>query len=428
MFATLTSASACGAWYIVIRAVQRHREVQVNIHRFRVAEARRVRHPALLNIEKHYLTVAAKDMPQGISSKPNAREATGMNRQVYRDVRDSLLGQTAEPGTFDLMNKGIVVLASSVTRIDDHTYDVAVDEDQGIVDGGHTYRIISENVDHPELSSAQYVEVQVRTGISGALITDIARGLNTGIQVRPHSLANLDGAFDWIKSDLRNEAFFQHFSWREGDEGEYDVRDILCVMEALNVFDFPNEGAKHPVHAYEKWSTVLAKFQRDWDETSGRPGDSTYRKLGGLIRGGLALYDRIRRDFRDLRNEQGGKGGRFKIVEEARKGGSFDFPFAQLSPAQYRLTKGAAMPILAAFRNVVRVEPTSGSAVWAGGYAAAEALWAEHGPELVNETVAATQEIGNLPDQLGKSRQHWANMHKTVKLRVLERRLELAER
>jgi hypothetical protein len=50
-------------------------------------------------------------------------------------------------------------------------------------------------------------------------------------------------------------------------------------------------------------------------------------------------------------------------------------------------------------------------------------LWQEAGSELVNETYNATRDIGHLPDQLGKSRGHWANLHKTLELRLLRQQL-----
>src|SRR6266480_3167830 len=105
-------------------------------HRLPVVEARRIKHPVFPSIEKHFFTVRAKDMPSGIRADANAREPTGTNRQVYRDVRDSLLGLTSTPGTFDLMNKGITILAEDVRRVDEENYDIVVDEGQGIVDGG----------------------------------------------------------------------------------------------------------------------------------------------------------------------------------------------------------------------------------------------------------------------------------------------------
>ena len=157
---------------------------EMETHKLRVVAARRVNHPVILGVDKHYFTVRAKDIPSGISSDPNAREPLGMNRQVYRDVRDSLFARTSQPGSFDLMNKGITILATAVRRIDDEIYEVDVAPGQGIVDGGHTYQIILNAQDDPNLPDEQHVEVQVRTGIGGELVTDIARGLNTSIQVQ----------------------------------------------------------------------------------------------------------------------------------------------------------------------------------------------------------------------------------------------------
>jgi hypothetical protein len=110
-----------------------------------------------------------------------------------------------------------------------------------------------------------------------------------------------------------------------------------------------------------------------------------------------------------------------KIVEEARKGKEFTFPFANLCPERYRLTKGALYPIFAAFRNAVELK--NGQAQWIGGLDSVLKLWKEAGPELVSETYNATRDIGNLPDQLGKSRGHWANLHKTLELRMLRQKL-----
>ncbi len=37
---------------------------------------------------------------------------------MYRDVRDSLEGSESKPGSFDLMNKGITILAVSARLVD----------------------------------------------------------------------------------------------------------------------------------------------------------------------------------------------------------------------------------------------------------------------------------------------------------------------
>jgi hypothetical protein len=61
-------------------------------------------------------------------------------------------------------------------------------------------------------------------------------------------------------------AGFDHLvAWRESDQGHIDVRDLISTLEALNIFDFPNDSGQHPVTAYEKWSVPAKKFAADFD-------------------------------------------------------------------------------------------------------------------------------------------------------------------
>lgn len=394
-------------------------------HKVRVVDARRIKHPQFPEIEKHYFLVRAKDLPSGIRTDANARDPNGLNRRVYREVHESLMGRDARPGSFDLMNKGIVCLADKVRRIDDNNYEITVKDGQGIVDGGHTYKIVCDAQDDPNLPDEQHVEFQVRTGVDDQLITDIARGLNTGMQVKDHSIANLDGKYDWIKDDLAGKPYVNRIAWRESDDGDYDVRDLICVLEAMNVFDFPHDSGVHPVAAYEKWSIPTSKFSKDFDEHRENPSSSKYQRLRPLLHDALVLYDHIRRDFREVYNSEDlGSAGKLDIVEEAKGNRKFDFPFAGLQPEKYRLTKGALFPIFAAFRNKVTIDPKTGLAAWDGGFQSVLDLWKSVAPELARQTKQATKDYGHKPDVIGKNRGHWTNMHQTVELHILRDQLK----
>jgi hypothetical protein len=398
------------------------------VHRIEAYESRRVSHPVFKDINKYWLTVKATDFPAGISAAANAREPVGLNKMVYRDVRASLEGTEAMPGIFDLMNKGITILALSVRLLDKEKqlYEVVVDDKEGgIVDGAHTAKIIENCNSDGTTHEDQYVEVFIRTGIEDPLITDIARGLNTGMQVAPQSIYNLDGVFDWLKDELKGQPYEKQISWRESDNADYDVRDLISVLELFNVVDFPNDGRKHPISAYEKWSKPLEKFARDYEKYKHIIRNSTYHRHRPILRDALTLYDHIRRDFREIHNDHGGRAGKMNIIEEAPKGRLLQFPFAQLEPSQYRLTKGATYPMLGAFRNMVELDG-DGYAKWKGGFKAVLRLWKEASEELVEETYNATEEIGRMPDQLGKNRKHWDNLHMKIQLRLL--RAQIAQR
>ena len=374
-----------------------------------------------------------KDFPSGISTSANARDPVGLNRRVYKDVRSSLDGKTATPGTFDLMNKGITILAKSVKMVDKEKglFELVIDDEEGgIVDGAHTAKIIEEANAEGSIPDEQHVEVYVRTGVDNDLISDIARGLNTGIQVAPQSIYNIDGVFDWLKEEISGEPYRSKISWSESDDEDYDVRDLIAVLEVFNIFDFPNDvnTLKHPIAAYEKWSVPLHKFAEDYRENKGAIEKSKYHRLRGLLKDGLFLYDRIRHDFREMRNDAGGSAGKMNIIEEAsERRGTFDFPFAKIEGNKYRLTKGATFPILAAFRTYVEQDSKTGEARWRGGFEKVLEVWNNAGPSLVEETYQLTKDGIRNPDAIGKHRKHWAGLYMRLQVRLLQERLQEQE-
>lgn len=174
----------------------------------------------------------------------------------------------------------------------------------------------------------------------------------------------------------------------------------------------------------EKWSVPAKKFSDDADRAKGELSRSTYHRLRPLLREALVLFDTIRRDFREVYNNlKLGSAGKLDIVEGDGGNRTFDFPFAGLEPAKYRLTKGALYPIFAAFRNKV-TEGENGNAAWIGGFAEVLSLWQQVAPELIRQTRQALDDIGHKPDQIGKNRGHWNNMHQTVELTILRNELK----
>jgi hypothetical protein len=351
-----------------------------------------------------------------------------MNRQVYKDVKASLEGKEALPGTFDLLNIGITIIAESVDVVSKRSFEVMIDDDYGIANGGHTTQIIYDCQEDDSIAEGQHVEVKIITGLDGddshALRVDIARGQNTGISVQPRSIYELDGAFNSIKSVIKDEEWSTDVGYKESDKKDIDIRDLISVLELINIIDFPVRGSKHPVTAYEKLSTPLRKFAEDYENSP--EGARKYAAFEPLLIETLILYDHIRRDFLRVYNELlGGKAGKLRIVEKAPpRRGRFKFRYAKLDDHERRLTKGAAYPILGAFRNFVVIDSNTGCAKWSGGFNNVLSSWRELAPELVGETKQAIRDIGNAPDSLGKNRNHWANLFKTVRLHVMQQQLD----
>lgn len=401
-----------------------------NLYRFEVAEARSFKHPYFPNIQKHIFLVPAARLPKGIPQKSNLREPTGLNRAVYKDVRESLRGNEALPGTFDLLNLGITIIAEDVRPVDKRVFDVLIDDEYGIANGGHTANLIWECQEDGTIAEGQHVEVRFITGVDGAsehtLRVDIARAQNTGIAVKPQSIFELDKAFEGIKKVVAPYPWASDIAYKESDQQNIDVRELVSALEIMNVIDFPNRSGKHPIAAYEKWSAPLAKFGDDFKMNRDDPAARKYAKLEPLLPEILVLYDLIRRDFlRIYSQEKNKKAALLKIVEKAPKSiGTFEFSFAGLDPAESRLTKGAAYPILGAFRNYVRINTGKNMAEWVGGFDHVREVWAKIGRDLVMETREAVDSIGNSPDVLGKNRTHWATLYRVVENFFLREEIE----
>jgi hypothetical protein len=402
----------------------------VRPYRFEVAEARSFKHPQFPTIQKHLFLIPAALLPKDIPDKANLREATGMNRAVYKDVRESLRGREALPGSFDLLNLGITIIGEEVRAIDKRTFEVMIDDEYGIANGGHTAKLIWECQDDNTIAEGQHVEVKILTGIEGpeqhTLRVDIARGQNTGIAVRVQSIFELDGAFAGIKKVIDPFDWANDVAYKESDSKEFDVREMIAALELMNIIDFPNRSGTHPISAYEKWSLPLKRYGEDFESHRDAPEERKYAKLEPLLPDILALYDIIRRDFlRVYAQEVSSFAAKLRIVEEASaKVGKFRFRFANLEPHDRRLTKGAAYPILGAFRNYVRLNPETQIAEWVGGFDHVKDVWNQIAKDLVLETRESIKSIGNAPDTLGKNRNHWSTLYKSVENFFLREQIE----
>jgi hypothetical protein len=368
-------------------------------------------------IERHVLLVPVKSVPIGLPYDPNAR-LPNTRRRVYREIEQSLLDRPDNtPGTFHLKHKGITLIADSVTRRGEgNEYLVICKPGHGIVDGGHTYELVVKNLDNPDLPDDQYVKFEIITNIPEPWITEIAGGLNTSVQVEDMSLDNLAGRFDWIKEELQDQPYFGRLAWREGEDGDFDGRDLIAMMTCFFIDQFPNkDGAEHPVFAYEKKSKALELFEKN---------PAAYEKIRPILKDILTLYDTIALEAREKWNKAvGGKAGHATFMEK-RERGKFDFIFIEKEDDR-RLATAALYPMLASFRWMVEEDPKRKKYRWRGGFKTVLERWNEAAPELMRLTFDQNNESGRTLNALGKSRAHWNNLH--TKLAKLDQDAELIE-
>lgn len=387
----------------------------LNTATFVAKYARRIPDPTFKEehgLERHIFVVPVKTIPKGLPLDPNARRPK-TSKRVYKKVEASLFNQDCEPGTFHLKNKGITIIADAVRSLGDDRYEVdMVNGVHGIVDGGHTYTLISEAQTDAALPEEQYVSVEVRVGVPDTWIPEIAGGLNTSVQVQDMSLDNLAGEFEWIKDVLKKTEYFSEIAWSENDPGDYDARDIVSLMAMFNVELHPNDGDEHPVYGYEKKSTALKSFEQ-------KP--ATFKRMNGILKDILRLHDIVRRDYYFIWNadNDGGKAGKLAF-SEAKTKGVWKFPFTGQT-AEYRMVNGALYPIIAAYRWYVELDPITAEVSWRGGFEAIQAAWEDDAVSLLKSTHEMSNTLGRNPQSVGKSRPHWANLHNIVAKRDLQR-------
>ena len=394
-------------------------------HTFIVHEARRITHPVFPSISKYLFSVRCKDLPRDISTAANSRVPVqrDMNKRVYKDVRQNLNGEMSRPGTFDLMNKGIIILAESVEMDPDNKqrWTVVTDrEEGGIVDGGHTAQLIWDSQDEGRIPDEQYVDVYIRTGltaeISPDIISDISKGLNTSLQVRAESILDKKEAFDWMKDELSPE-FVDLVKYAESDDGQYYVQDVIGVLECMNIGDYPQTGERHPTQVATSISKIIEKFGVECTDAKKDGRRSKYELMRPILRDAMHLFQTIQADFPILHNVAGGKAGKLNMVETA-KGDPFELHFAGRSESK-RLFKQATYPLFAAFRNYVTTD-ADGCSQWDGGFPAVLRVWKQLGPTLVQSTIDLGRSIGTTPDQIAKHKPHWKSLFDTVYISLLE--------
>src|SRR5215475_9871928 len=323
---------------------------------FKALTARRIPDPVFPGSSRHIFLCAAQDMPADLPKGANPREQN-IDRGIYRDVMRSLLNEDCTPNTFHLKNKGMTILAEEVIKSDDEeTLKVRfASSEQGIVDGAHTYEIIMRGQsDIAELNAAgeavpinQYVKIEVLTGLDSSLVTEIAGGLNTAVQVQRMSLADLGDKFDWIKEELKKADFLQYVAFKENEEKGFDARDVIRLLELFNITEYPNDGADYPIRAYTSKEVVLKHYLKEDGDTDYA---DNYKRLRPILNEILILHDTISARGREMYNKGGGKrGGRLKFVETLKSKKRFKFPFIG-EEYESRLSGGALLPMLGAFR------------------------------------------------------------------------------
>ena len=285
--------------------------------------------------KKSILTVQARNLPMDLPLEANARLPNIIRNKTCREMRKTLL---MKPENFHLLNGGIVCAASTnETRQEgsDHVVEVRFGEQDGIVNGGHTYGqlvhfllgdnsysqdrdlatvIASDAEDDPEIAALiakegaldaaisrarekAQVQLEVISPVDEDFLVEISTARNRSMPVDETGFQNLAGRFEPMKDTLRAAAapfgpsFVDRVVWKPNQEVPEDskaigVKSLIQLMALMNIARYPTDKVANEV--YVRGGVVVREFGDASDEE-----ERVYQGLMGMLPDLIRLYEHI---------------------------------------------------------------------------------------------------------------------------------------
>jgi hypothetical protein len=391
---------------------------------FKVESLRRIPNPYGMFMEdskkkspEMYIVVAdVRNVADDIPTKTNPREQN-MRTKVAMRIREGLI---SEHPPFFLLNRGILVSAKDVKFDNVNSKLTIFIEDEtvhGIVDGGHTYRTILDNREQLDPEIKQYVKIEILTGIED-IFEDVAAARNTSVQVQDKAILELKKKFEIIKETIKDEPFSEQIAYKENEEKDIDVADILTLLYMFNLEKY-NDREKMAVSAYSSKQTCIKEYNKAYDKYENNQKNNPYYKMTSIMVDIFKLYDLIETSMAKKYREGTNNGayGRVKGVEVAKGESKFKSKFYN-KEMDHRTPKGFLYPILGAFRALL--EEKDGVYQWKAN---PFEYFEEIGKNLVVDTVERSRSLGNNPNAVGKDTNHWKHLYNTVLTHYLLKQL-----
>ena len=383
-----------------------------------VVSFRKISSPYDIDGKTAYVAVVnVKDIPPDFEQwrslnprDPNPK--SGVAKKITQTLRD-------EPQMFLFRNRGITLMVDRVEfdqKANTISVELANKEINGLLDGGHTYKVIrdfTENLSEEELKDFNaYVKVEFLEGFKALEeAVSIVESRNTSTQVKEQSLEELRQQYEDIKGVLAGKPYAERIAYKEveltddGSRKDIDIKDILSYLMCFDVEEFT--GKKHPIAAYSSRGFVVDHFKKNRDRLK------KYIPLLPLI---LEMHDRIYLEMPETYNKDGTFGLLTGVTVIKGKKGPTELPFIT-KESDYRIPSGFIYPILASFRNLVRCDATKCS--WKTDPIK---FFEELKDELISRLGEQAREFRN-PNKLGKDNATWGRCYDLVELETLKRAL-----
>lgn len=362
--------------------------------------------------ELHIAIVNVRDIPSEIPTRTNPREQN-MKTKVAAKIREGLKNDN---DAFFLLNRGILLSAKEV-KFDSTKHEATIVledlEVHGNVDGGHTLKTILKYRDELPAEQNQFVKVEIITGIED-IFDDVAAARNTSVQVQDTAIADLQDKFDKIIKDvLKNESFADNIAYRENEDKDIEVSDILSALHMFNIELYPDQNSM-PVKAYSAKQSCVKHYLDTFDKHEKKNNEhigNPYFKMRHIMADLFKLYDYIEVNLQAkyVEANPSGKYGKVKGVETAKKE-QFKSKFYQ-TDMDYKSPKGFVYPVFAAFRALIT--EVDGVYEWRQGTNPID-YFSEIGKDLISETVSRSQTLGNNSNAVGKDTGLWKQLYQSV--------------
>ena len=212
---------------------------------------------------------------------------------------------------------------------------------------------------------------------------------------------------------MANEKFADRISYKENDEGDIEISEILAILHMFNIDDYPIQKIdSYPVASYgskKKCVDNFIKYVRQEEAGDITDKDNPYNKMAPIVSDIFRLYDHLEKNIESYYRAKNANGryGAVGFVTTATDNKYFESRFGA-EKIKYSTAKGILYPLVGAFRALVKVNE-DGSYGWKKD---PFATMDEVGPELVNGI--CEQSKGTKPTVVGKQGATWQNLFMRV--------------
>jgi hypothetical protein len=365
---------------------------------------------------------------------PRSHDDQTLNGSVPKAIDQTI---RENPDDFYLANRGETILAESISfDPDKQTVEILLTEHSGddarhgIADGGTTDAVIAKvqrevaqtyGVEYRNLTADQIssflrnarVHLEVIVGlVDRDRIARLVQGRNTSRQVKPWTIADFKGSFDWIKEILESdESLKGKIGYEENAATPVNILEVLAILTLFHPL-YDGKG-KAPTVAYSS----KGRMDKRLTDENAAPG---YRILGAILTDILKLHDHVYARFHQKYREAV-PGGRL-----GRRGKNEDRVFPKSPKAlpltgvkvQYQVPTGVLYPLLASLRALVRFpKEDQKAATWRMD---PFEFFDKNGAELMENLISQLEVLQNNPQTMGKTKTVYTALHDRARLLVAD--------